>query len=238
MAKSGPQCSVCASKHRHSIEVGLAHGIAHNALARRFGSVSADAIGRHAARHVSPAVKAAILTAQAPSAIDLNALQASESEGLLNQLVHQRARLQQCASMAVDYGDVKAAVSAEGAITNNLQLVSRLLGMLVNVSEHRSTSILISSDYLQLRQTIVHALRPFPAAAQAVGAALAQLETQAARDITERAHGPLMIEHETGGIRSTPPVSDSGENSLRATCPDTVLPPPPAPLPLPPLPPC
>src|SRR3954471_8884330 len=81
--------------------VGLAHGIAHNALARRFG-LHADAIGRHAANHVSPAVEAAILTAQAPSSIDLDKLQASESEGLLNQLVHQRARLQQ----AIDFGDV------------------------------------------------------------------------------------------------------------------------------------
>ena len=73
---------------------------------------------------MSPAVRAAILTAQAPSAIDLDKLQASESEGLLHQLVHQRARLQQLVGMATDFGDVKAAVSAEGAITANLQLVN------------------------------------------------------------------------------------------------------------------
>lgn len=122
MGKSGPTCSICKHKSRHQIEIGLAHGIAHNALARRF-NVSADAVGRHAANHVSPALKAAILTAQAPSSIDLEALQVSEQEGLLSQLVHQRARLQQHVEMAVDYGDVKAAISAEGAITTNLALV-------------------------------------------------------------------------------------------------------------------
>src|ERR1700752_3712169 len=109
MGKTGPKCSICSSKHRHQIEIGLAHGIAHNPLARRF-NVSADPVGRHAANHVSPALKAAILTAQAPTAIDLEALQASEQEGLLSQLVHQRARLQQHVQMAVDYGDVKAAI--------------------------------------------------------------------------------------------------------------------------------
>jgi len=210
MAKTGPQCSVCKSKHRHQIEIGLAHGLAHNALARRFG-VSADAISRHCANHLTPAMRAAILTAQAPSAIDLDKLQASESEGLLSQLVHQRARLQQHVAMAVDYGDVKAAISAEGAITNNLQLVSRLLGMLVSVSEHRSTSILISSDYLQLRQAIVAALRPFPAAAAAVGEALHRLEAQAADTIRAAAGKPpkreeLLIEHEPAELPPLPPL--------------------------------
>jgi hypothetical protein len=139
-------------------------------------------------------------TAQAPSAIDLEKLQASESEGLLHQLVHQRARLQQLVGMATDFGDVKAAVSAEGAIAANLQLVSRLLGMLINRRETRSTSILISSDYLALRAAIVAALRPYPQAARAVGEALHRLEAQAAHDITAAAGGhrpePKLIEHE------------------------------------------
>src|SRR3954447_19272728 len=124
MGKTGPKCSVCNSKHRHQIEIGLAHGIAHNALGRRF-NLSADAVGRHAANHVSPAMRAAILTAQKPTEIDLDALQASEQEGLLHQLVHQRARLQQHVEMAVDYGDIKAAISAESAITSNLALVGK-----------------------------------------------------------------------------------------------------------------
>jgi hypothetical protein len=205
VSKRGPQCSICASKHRHQLEIGLAHGIAHNALARRFG-VSPDAVSRHAQNHVTPAMRAAILTAQRPSEIDLEALQASESEGLLSQLVHQRARLQTHVAMAVDYGDVKAAISAEGAITSNLQLVSRLLGMIVQRHDVRSTSILISSDYLQLRQVIVQALRPFPEAAQAVGAALHRLETQAAESIHASAGKPApVIEHEPIALPPPPP---------------------------------
>jgi hypothetical protein len=192
MGKTGPKCSICNHKSRHQLEIGLAHGIAHNALARRF-NVSADAVGRHAANHVSPALRAAILTAQAPTTIDLEALQASEQEGLLSQLVHQRARLQQHVATAIDFADVKAAISAEGAITANLALVGKLLGMIVQRHDVRSTSLLISADYLAVRQAIVTALRPFPEAARAVGAALHRLESDAAKDITQRAGKPPLV---------------------------------------------
>lgn len=191
MGKTGPKCSICNHKSRHQLEIGLAHGIAHNALARRF-NVSADAVGRHAANHVSPAMRAAILTAQAPTTIDLEALQASEQEGLLSQLVHQRARLQQHVATAIDYGDVKAAISAEAAITSNLALVGKLLGMIVQRHDVRSTSLLISADYLALRQVIVSKLQAFPEAARVVGAALHQMESDAAKDITKRAGKPLL----------------------------------------------
>ncbi|GLR91325.1 hypothetical protein [Bradyrhizobium iriomotense] len=192
MGKTGPKCTVCNSKHRHQIEIGLAHGIAHNALARRF-NVSADAVGRHAANHVSPAMRAAILTAQQPTTIDLEALQASEQEGLLSQLVHQRARLQQHVATAIDFGDIKAAISAEGAITANLALVGKLLGMIVQRHDVRSTSLHISADYLATRQAIVTALRPYPEAARAVAAVLYKLESDAAKDITQRAGKPPLV---------------------------------------------
>ncbi|MCK1525616.1 hypothetical protein [Bradyrhizobium sp. 17] len=192
MGKTGPTCSICKHKSRHQIEIGLAHGIAHNALARRF-NVSADAVGRHAANHVSPAMRAAILTAQKPTEIDLEALQASEQEGLLSQLVHQRARLQQHVATAIDFADIKAAIGAEGAITANLALVGKLLGMIVQRHDVRSTSLLISADYLAVRQAIVNALRPFPEAARAVGAALHRLESDAAHDITRRAGKPAPV---------------------------------------------
>jgi len=65
------------------------------------------------------------------------------------------------------------------------------------------TNLLVSPDYLRLRSTLVAALRPYPAAALAVGRALHALEADAAKDITERATGPrkapaapFLIEHE------------------------------------------
>jgi hypothetical protein len=71
--------------------------------------------------------------------------------------------------------------------------VAKLLGQLVQHHEVRHTSLLISADYIRLRQALITALRPFPEAAKAVGAALAQLETEAAESIAQ-SKTPLLLE--------------------------------------------
>lgn len=198
MGKTGPTCTICAHAARHQIELGLVHRVPARALAVRF-NVSKDAITRHSKNHLSPVQRAALLAHVKPTEIDLGALRVSESEGLLAQLVSQRARLQSHAELAADLGDVRAAVAAESGITSNLALVGKLLGQLVQRHDVRHTSILVSPDYLKLRHALVDALRPFPEAAVAVGRALHALESEAAVDITARAGkaapAPLLIEH-------------------------------------------
>jgi hypothetical protein len=148
-------------------------------------------------------MKAAVQHARHPSSVDLDALKVSEGEGLLHHLVHQRARLGQHVEMAVEHGDASAAIRGEAAITGNLQLVSKLLGVLVNVSEHRHQHLLTHPDYLRLREVLLKALAPFPEARLAVGRALAGIEVAAAEDITKaaaqkrKAHPePALLEHQ------------------------------------------
>src|SRR5262249_4993630 len=86
-------------------------------------------------------------------------------------------------------------------ITANLELVSKLLGQFVHVHDVRHTSVLLTPDYIRLRQVLVAALKPFPAAAVAVGAALARLEQDAAEEVKAAAGkhvngGGLLIEHQ------------------------------------------
>lgn len=215
MGRRGTRCTVCDHDHRHQIEIGLTHGVAARVLGDRFG-LSKDAILRHARNHLTPAQRAAILSAQQPAAIDLEALRTAESEGLIASLVAQRARLLVKADFAAEHGDVKGSVAAENAITANLTLVAKLLGQLVQVHDVRHTNLLVSPDYLKLRSTLIAALRPFPDAARAVGEALHRLESDAALDITAAAGKgrgrpePVLIEHEP-----------------TAPAPVTVLPPPP-----------
>ncbi|MEP0324569.1 hypothetical protein [Bauldia litoralis] len=206
MGKPGAKCTVCEHERRHQIDIGLTHRVPARVLGLRF-DLSKDAILRHAKNHLSPVQRAAILAAQKPTAIDLDALQASESEGLLSQLVAQRARLQSHVETAAEMGDVRGAVSAESAITSNLTLVGKLLGQLVQRHDVRHTSVLISPDYLRLRATLVDALRSFPEAARAVGAALHRLETEAAEDIAAgapRAAPPRVIEHAPAPVPPAP----------------------------------
>jgi len=190
-------CTVCLHPKRHSIEVGLVYRVPARVLARRF-DISARALYRHRSNHLSPQIAASILSARKPTEIDLAALQASEAEGLLAQLVTQRARLHIHSEMCAKVGNFAAATSAERAITANLELLGKLLGQFVQLHETKHTSLLISPDYLQLRQALIEALRPFPEAALAVGRALHLLESEAATDITRAANGkaPLLIEAE------------------------------------------
>ena len=172
------------------------HGISAPVLAQRFGC-SKFSIIRHARAHLSPAQRAALLSATKPSAIDLPALQASESEGLLHALVAQRARLHQYAEASAGFGDIKGAVAAEGAIQGNLALVAKLLGQLVQRHDVRHSGVLLSPEYLKLRQTLVQALKPFPQAGQAVARALYALESDAAKVIEQVAKpAPVLIEHQ------------------------------------------
>ena len=171
------------------------HRVPARVIANRFG-VSKDAVQRHGANHLSPVQRAAILAHAKPQPIDLDQLRVSESEGLLTQLVTQRARLQTHAELAATLGDVRGAVAAENAITGNLALVGKLLGQLVQRHDVRHTSILVSPDYLRLRQVLTTALRPCPDAARAVAAELYRLESDAAKDITAAAgKAPVVIDH-------------------------------------------
>jgi hypothetical protein len=192
MGKPGPLCQVCGHAQRHLVELGLVHRVPVRVLAKRF-SLNKDAIFRHRRLHMSPQLVAAIAAAQRPSDIDLEQLQRSESEGLIGSLVAQRARLQLLSEAAFEQGAISAATTVERAITHSLELTSRLLGMIVQQHEVRSTSILVSPDYLRLRHSIINTLRPFPDAALAVSRALAELETEAAETIKESKR-PLLLE--------------------------------------------
>lgn len=192
---AGPQCRVCAHKQRSLLELGLVSKVPVRVLAQRFG-VSKDSLFGHRRNHMSPQLRAALLTAIKPSEIDLDQLRNSEGRGLLGSLIAQRARLQLLSELAFQAGEVSAAVSVERAIMGSLELTSRLVGMLISRHEVTHTNILISSDYLQLRGAIVDALKPFPEAARVVGAALHRLETAAAEQIkADAAKGkPILIE--------------------------------------------
>jgi hypothetical protein len=191
----GRPCKVCQSDKRNLVEVGLVLGTSLRTLSQRFG-LSVDSIFNHKHNHLTPQQRAAILAAVKPSEVDLEELERLESQGLLGALIGQRARLQQIVEMAMELSDLGRCISAERAITENLSLVAKLLGQLVTHHEVRHTSLLISPDYIRLRQAIVQALMAFPDAARAVSAALHRLESEAAKDITENAKRgkPLLID--------------------------------------------
>ena len=140
--KTGPECHVCVHVRRHLIELALVHKLPMRVIAKRF-EVSKWSVFRHRQNHMSPQLIAALTMAQRPADIDLEALQRSESEGLLASLISQRARLALLSEMCFEQGELHAAVTVERATTASLELTSKLLGMIVQRHDVRSTSILI-----------------------------------------------------------------------------------------------
>jgi hypothetical protein len=186
-------CSVCTHPRRREIEVGLVCRVPVSTLAARY-DVSRDSVWRHN-KHLTPLQRAAIMAARAPSGIDLEELHRTESEGLLAQLLAGRAKLQTFSETAFAAGNYAAAISAEKGVTANLELLSRLLGMLV-VRHEVQHSLLVSADYLTLRDTLLRVLRRHPAAAKDVAEALHRLEAEAAETLTAKANGKaLTIDH-------------------------------------------
>jgi hypothetical protein len=195
MAGKAGICSCCASPHRREIDLALVARVSCKVIARRF-EVSCDSVERHAKNHLSAVQIAALATNLRPSAIDLDALRESEGSSLLGQLLAQRATLQTIGAAAFEAKNYQAAVAAERAVTNSLDLLSKVLGLIISKHEVKSTALLVSPDYLELRHVLVEALKPYPEAARAVGAALGRLEDQAAADIRAKANGNgKLIEH-------------------------------------------
>jgi hypothetical protein len=119
-------CSFCTSPHRREIDLALVAKVSSPVIAARFG-VSRDSVKRHRQRHLSAVQAAALATAMKPSAVDLEALQRSEGESLLGQLLAQRATLQTYGQTAFEAKNYQAAISAERGVTANLDLLSKVL---------------------------------------------------------------------------------------------------------------
>ena len=65
-------------------------------------------------------------------------------------------------------------------IHQNLQLVGRYLGLFVQHHTSTSVSLLLSEDYLRMRQALILALKPYPEARRAVAEAMQRIEGETA----------------------------------------------------------
>jgi hypothetical protein len=169
---------VVKHKDRAAIERGLATGVPVRQLAKKHG-LSIDTLYRYKAQ-IPPQLKAAHLGAKLRAGVDLEKLRIDESEGLLQNLAQQRARLLMCQDGALEIGDRREATFIAGEIHRNLKLVGQYLGEFAQHQVQTHVSVLIMPQYLEMRAELLKALNPFPAARKAVAAALQSMEAKAA----------------------------------------------------------
>jgi hypothetical protein len=163
---------------RDRIEYELACGKSVKAIALKF-NLHEDALYRHR-KNLPPQLKAAHLGRLLAPKVDLEKLRTTESEGLLQSLAQQRARILIMQDRAIEDGNAQAVATLAAGVHKNLELVGRYLGEMQAHSTQTTISVLVSPEYLQLRNALIRALQPYPAARAAVAATLHEMESGAA----------------------------------------------------------
>ena len=166
---------VCDSEHRARLELALSKHVSYEKLSRKFG-LSKDAIGRHRRNHMPPALLASLQAYGKPTAVDLDKLKETESEGLLQHIASQRGRLWSGIEVCEEMEDWNASARFHGQLTANLNLTAKILGEIETGNRLTINQLVVSSEYLTLRSALVRALSPYPEARRAVSEVLRQLE--------------------------------------------------------------
>jgi hypothetical protein len=175
----GRASTITGHPDQAGIERSLAIGVPLGRVAKKYG-VSKDACFRHK-RKLPPQLKSALAGHALRSGEDLEKLRIDESEGLLQNLAAQRARLLIAQDAALEAEQFSIVGSLAQGIHRNLELVGKYLGEFAQHSVQTTVSILITPEYLDFRSALLRSLQPFPEARRAVAATINQMEEKVAQ---------------------------------------------------------
>ena len=181
------KCKVCSSDSCDAVNLALAAGCS-AAMASRKYSLPVDSVLRHKRNHLPPELirKARRKQLIGESKFNLEELREHESENLLARLVRQRVSLLALIEKMGET-DPRGAVQGHKALLFNLEVEGKLLGEIGRVAPATiNQNLIVSADYLKLRQLLLSALRPFPQARAAVLAALRSVESVSDPDATKQ----------------------------------------------------
>jgi hypothetical protein len=148
-----------------------------------------DSLYRHKKKHMATDLLNQLqAVGHQSTAADLDKLKRTESEGLLANLVYERARQQRIADKAEVLDDFANATRASVAALKSSELIAKLLGDIQTGSV--TQNILIAPEFHAFRSAVIQALRPFGDAKLAVLASLQKLERTEVIDVNFVESGP------------------------------------------------
>lgn len=157
-----PHCTVCHHPQREAIDMALLVGVpVRDVASRAVPRLSKSAVQRHKA-HIATTLTHAHAAAEALRADDL-----------LAQVRDLQSRALTILERAEEAGDLRTALQAIREARGNLELLARMLGEL---QEGTEVNVLVAPEWVAVRQVVVEALGPYPAARQAVVTALEAMD--------------------------------------------------------------
>jgi hypothetical protein len=156
-------CSICKHPDRDAIDRRLVNGDPLPEITALF-RVSDDALTRHKAKHIPPAL------AKASEAAEV-----AQADTLLREVKALRAKAYSLLLQAEHAGDLRTALQGVREARGCLELLAKLEG---KVSDAPVVNVLVNPEWHQTRAVIVQALAPYPDARIAVAAALSRLDAR------------------------------------------------------------
>ncbi len=146
-------CTICQHPQREALDLALVGGAALSETAALF-RVSSDAVSRHKANHLP----AKLVLAE-------KAAEVAEADDLLSQVQGLQARTLAILEAAEASREHRTALTAIREARSNLELLAKLLGEL---DDRPRVNVLISTEWLELRATLITALDAHPQARESV----------------------------------------------------------------------
>jgi hypothetical protein len=167
---------------REKIEFDLATGKSIRQLANKY-QIHEKSLYKYREK-LPPQLRAAYVSQMLAPGVSLEELKVTESEGILKTLAVQRARLFLEQDKAIENENSALVATLSNSITRITELVAKYLGEMQVHSTQTTISVLISPEYLRLRNMLIKALAPFPEARKAVADVLHNEEGGAAARIS------------------------------------------------------
>ncbi len=160
-------CTACSHPQREAIDTAIVAGETLRGIARTY-RVSEDALTRHKAGHIAPA----IVKAQDVESV-------AQADDLLRQLRGLHAKAVSLLLAAERAGDLRTALAGVREARGCLEVLLEVEGEL---DRRAQVNVLVANpEWLAVRSAIMDALRGHPAARQDVLAALGRVDTHVVR---------------------------------------------------------
>lgn len=170
------RCKICNSPFMARIERKLAMGGTGHAVAAAFG-FSVSGVWRHWSKHTPQSTKDMMRISVLKPGATLETLVAEEGVDHLETLKLARASILWSLDQSVQLERHRDVALLTSQLVKVQELIGTFTGDFKRTVEH--VSILLTPEYLQLRNTIIVALTPYAEARNAVVAALRRLESSA-----------------------------------------------------------